>query len=153
MSVSVHSIENCKRINWNKGTILSDALEGVKNQGLSWTAKNLGIGIHALRFALRRRGIDSRVYARKYESHPKSDRLIRVPIVRAPDPFLAQEAILDKPDNGCSWPMGDLANGDFHFCGKLRKAGKPYCKGCCKRAYLPNQPESMLARYDRLGRL
>ena len=37
---------------------------------------------------------------------------------------------------GCLWPIGDPGDSDFHFCGEVEQAGKPYCPEHCARAYI-----------------
>ncbi len=40
----------------------------------------------------------------------------------------------------CRWPIGDPQQSDFHFCGKKKVAGLPYCEGHARRAFQPPQP-------------
>jgi GcrA cell cycle regulator len=35
----------------------------------------------------------------------------------------------------CRWPIGDPIKADFHFCGKTKVAGLPYCEHHAQRAY------------------
>ena len=43
---------------------------------------------------------------------------------------------------GCEWPLGHPDESDFHFCGKERIEGKPYCLNHCNVAYvLPEKEE------------
>ncbi|MGD9785886.1 MAG: GcrA family cell cycle regulator, partial [Hyphomicrobiaceae bacterium] len=39
----------------------------------------------------------------------------------------------------CRWPIGDPQSADFHFCGKEKVAGLPYCQFNARRAYQPPQ--------------
>ncbi|MGD9786281.1 MAG: GcrA family cell cycle regulator [Hyphomicrobiaceae bacterium] len=66
------------------------------------------------------------------------------------EPFVAQEAELDIPlkerktiqtlaECHCRWPIGDPQSADFHFCGKEKVAGLPYCQFHARRAYQPPQ--------------
>ena len=41
-----------------------------------------------------------------------------------------------EPDD-CRWPIGDPQHPDFHFCGKTKVAGLPYCDHHARRAYQP----------------
>lgn len=43
--------------------------------------------------------------------------------------------LLDLRINSCRWPIGELKDEDFHFCGKECQTGKPYCAEHCKIAY------------------
>ena len=40
----------------------------------------------------------------------------------------------------CRWPIGDPQQADFHFCGKKKVAGLPYCEVHARRAFQPPQP-------------
>ena len=40
------------------------------------------------------------------------------------------------PDD-CSWPIGDPQHRDFHFCGKPKTAGHPYCDFHMRRGFQP----------------
>ena len=44
---------------------------------------------------------------------------------------------LEKDD--CRWPIGDPQHADFHFCGKEKIEGLPYCAIHARRAYQPQQ--------------
>lgn len=77
------------------------------------------------------------------------------PAVRAlyqPDaePFVSNEAELDIPlkerksiqtltECSCRWPIGDPQRADFHFCGKDKVPGLPYCEFHARRAFQPPQ--------------
>jgi hypothetical protein len=39
------------------------------------------------------------------------------------------------PGSGCKWPIGEPKARDFHYCGKVRILGKPYCEYHCSIAY------------------
>lgn len=39
----------------------------------------------------------------------------------------------------CRWPIGDPQLADFHFCGKDKVAGLPYCEFHARRAFQPPQ--------------
>lgn len=40
----------------------------------------------------------------------------------------------------CRWPIGDPQSADFHFCGKTKVPGLPYCEFHARRAFQPPQP-------------
>ena len=40
----------------------------------------------------------------------------------------------------CRWPIGDPQHADFHFCGKKKVTGLPYCELHARRAFQPPQP-------------
>ena len=39
----------------------------------------------------------------------------------------------------CRWPIGDPQQPDFHFCGKNKIPGLPYCEVHARRAFQPPQ--------------
>ena len=39
----------------------------------------------------------------------------------------------------CRWPIGDPQTADFHFCGKNKVPGLPYCEFHARRAFQPPQ--------------
>jgi GcrA cell cycle regulator len=39
----------------------------------------------------------------------------------------------------CRWPIGDPQAADFHFCGKKKVPGLPYCEFHARRAFQPPQ--------------
>lgn len=39
----------------------------------------------------------------------------------------------------CRWPIGDPQEADFHFCGKSKVEGLPYCEHHARRAFQPPQ--------------
>ena len=45
-----------------------------------------------------------------------------------------------KP-NQCRWPIGDPDSDNFHFCGEMVFAGKPYCYEHCRQAYQFTPPK------------
>ncbi len=40
----------------------------------------------------------------------------------------------------CRWPIGDPQENEFHFCGKKKVVGLPYCEFHARRAFQPPQP-------------
>jgi GcrA cell cycle regulator len=43
-------------------------------------------------------------------------------------------------ESDCRWPIGDPQHADFHFCGKKKVNGLPYCEFHARRAFQPPQP-------------
>ena len=69
----------------------------------------------------------------------------------APEPEIVEEdpiklddgnfaTVLTISDRMCRWPIGDPQEADFHFCGKKKVAGLPYCEVHARRAFQPPQP-------------
>ena len=77
------------------------------------------------------------------------------PVVRAlsqpeAEPFIPAQEELDIPlkerktiqtlgECNCRWPIGDPQQADFHFCGKEKLPGLPYCQFHARRAFQPPQ--------------
>jgi GcrA cell cycle regulator len=54
---------------------------------------------------------------------------------------LAERKTLQQLTEGmCRWPIGDPQLVDFHFCGRNKVTGLPYCEAHARRAYQPPQP-------------
>jgi hypothetical protein len=132
-----------QRKTWNNGDI-SQALTMLKTHDLKATSKQMDVTFHSLRQALSRAGISVRVYrkamkARKAVAHHTN----RPQAFIAPSPIdsnrseLAMLAFERKRENGCSFPIGNLDEGEFDFCNEPRMRLKPYCEACSKRAYEP----------------
>jgi GcrA cell cycle regulator len=51
------------------------------------------------------------------------------------------------PDD-CRWPIGDPQATGFHFCGKRKQAGHPYCEFHVRRAGTPSRPRNVAYRRD-----
>lgn len=52
-------------------------------------------------------------------------------------PLAERKSLVDLDRHNCRWPIGDPQMADFHFCGKTKVPGLPYCSGHVKRAYQP----------------
>lgn len=50
-----------------------------------------------------------------------------------------RKTILTLKENNCRWPIGDPTDEDFHFCGKTRVPGSPYCEHHACVAFQPVQ--------------
>jgi GcrA cell cycle regulator len=55
-------------------------------------------------------------------------------------PLKERKYIQTLTENCCRWPIGDPQLADFHFCGKKKVAGLPYCELHARRAFQPPQP-------------
>jgi GcrA cell cycle regulator len=42
----------------------------------------------------------------------------------------------------CRWPFGDPMKPEFHFCGKRKVDGSPYCEFHMRRAFQTGRPRS-----------
>jgi GcrA cell cycle regulator len=55
-------------------------------------------------------------------------------------PLNERKYIQTLTETCCRWPIGDPQQADFHFCGKSKVAGLPYCEFHARRAFQPPQP-------------
>lgn len=46
----------------------------------------------------------------------------------------------------CRWPFGDPLEPDFHFCGKWKMDGNPYCEFHMLRAFNAARPRAVFYR-------
>ncbi len=86
---------------------------------------------------------------------PKGNRFPAAPnsplqMIYQAEPFMPSAEELDIPlaerktiqtlqECHCRWPIGDPQMADFHFCGKQKAAGLPYCEFHARRAFQPPQ--------------
>ena len=54
-------------------------------------------------------------------------------------PLAERKTIQTLVECSCRWPIGDPQQADFHFCGKSKVAGLPYCEFHARRAFQPPQ--------------
>lgn len=54
-------------------------------------------------------------------------------------PMAERKSIQTLLENHCRWPIGDPQEADFHFCGKGKVTGLPYCEFHARRAFQPPQ--------------
>jgi len=50
-------------------------------------------------------------------------------------PLHERKQLVDLEANDCRWPIGDPMESDFHFCGRGKVDGLPYCEHHCRKAY------------------
>ena len=55
-------------------------------------------------------------------------------------PLNERRSIQTLTETCCRWPIGDPQIADFHFCGRKKIAGLPYCDFHARRAFQPPQP-------------
>lgn len=55
--------------------------------------------------------------------------------------------VLTLRECNCRWPIGDPQHQDFHFCGKDKIKGYPYCEFHCRKAF---QPPSSAQKWETL---
>jgi GcrA cell cycle regulator len=54
-------------------------------------------------------------------------------------PLAERKTIQTLVECSCRWPIGDPQMADFHFCGKNKVPGLPYCEFHARRAFQPPQ--------------
>ena len=55
-------------------------------------------------------------------------------------PLAERKSIQTLTECSCRWPIGDPQMADFHFCGKSKVVGLPYCEHHARRAFQPAVP-------------
>ncbi len=55
-------------------------------------------------------------------------------------PMHERKTLETLTETHCRWPIGDPQHADFHFCGKGKVPGLPYCELHARRAFQPPQP-------------
>lgn len=70
--------------------------------------------------------------------HPEAEPFI--PAVEELDiPMAERKTIQTLSECSCRWPIGDPQLAEFHFCGKNKVPGLPYCEFHARRAFQPPQ--------------
>lgn len=54
-------------------------------------------------------------------------------------PLAERKQLVDLEERDCRWPIGDVQQEGFHFCGRGKVDGLPYCEHHARRAYQPPQ--------------
>lgn len=54
-------------------------------------------------------------------------------------PLAERKSIQTLTECSCRWPIGDPQSPEFHFCGKQKVMGLPYCEFHARRAFQPPQ--------------
>jgi GcrA cell cycle regulator len=50
-----------------------------------------------------------------------------------------RKTVATLTESSCRWPIGDPQHPEFHFCGKRKIPGLPYCEVHARRAFQPPQ--------------
>ena len=70
--------------------------------------------------------------------HPDAEPFI--PVEELVIPLVERKSIQTLTECSCRWPIGDPQHAEFHFCGKDKVMGLPYCEFHARRAFQPPQP-------------
>ncbi len=65
-------------------------------------------------------------------------------------PEKERKYITTLTESCCRWPIGDPQHADFHFCGKGKVTGLPYCEFHARRAFQPPQARRRDSAYQAL---
>ena len=116
----------------------SDGLSASQIAGrLGGVTRNAVIGkVH--RLGLSGRATTSRMKSHRPRTRPQV--ASNVPAEELEIPLKERKYIQTLTENCCRWPIGDPQLPDFHFCGKKKVAGLPYCEVHARRAFQPPQP-------------
>jgi GcrA cell cycle regulator len=131
-----------------------ELLKKLWNKGLSGSqiAGRLGsVTSNAVIAKVHRLGLSGRAKTSRMKTH--RPRPIAPPPAKKPifecdiEPFVPQEELVipsaerktlqELEECNCRWPIGDVMRSDFHFCGKTKVAGLPYCEHHARRAFQP----------------
>lgn len=61
------------------------------------------------------------------------------PVEELEIPLAERKYIQSLEECHCRWPIGDPQETEFHFCGKQKVTGLPYCEFHARRAFQPPQ--------------
>lgn len=61
-------------------------------------------------------------------------------------PLKERKSIATLMADDCRWPFGDPLAPDFHFCGKQKVDGSPYCEFHMRRAFQAARPRTAFYR-------
>jgi GcrA cell cycle regulator len=137
--------------NWTDDRV--DQLKSLWTEGLSASqiARALGgVTRNAVIGKVHRLGLAGRTTPARNERPrlPSAPRVNVRPRIPAP-PIVEEEpltledgnfaTVLTITEHMCRWPIGDPADGEFHFCGRKTKPGSPYCEAHARMAYQPQQ--------------
>lgn len=62
------------------------------------------------------------------------------PVEEIEIPLAERKSIQTLTECSCRWPIGDPQMSDFHFCGRNKVLGLPYCEVHARRAFQPAAP-------------
>lgn len=61
------------------------------------------------------------------------------PTSRRPPPVevhpVVSQRLIELADDQCRWPIGDLNDPSFRFCGEKKAPSQSYCPECARKAY------------------
>jgi len=61
-------------------------------------------------------------------------------------PIAQRKTMITLLPDDCRWPIGDPQVAGFHFCGKRKQDGHPYCEFHVRRASTPGRARVMTYR-------
>lgn len=83
--------------------------------------------------------INSAQASLKKEMESSGEVHIARPVQELYIPHEERASIATLRENSCRWPIGDPTEADFHFCGREKINGVPYCEFHARLAFQPVQ--------------
>ena len=62
-------------------------------------------------------------------------KLLFNPVDELDIPVAERATMMTLKEHSCRWPIGDPCEDDFHFCGREKVEGRPYCEFHVEKAY------------------
>ncbi len=158
MSWTDERVEVLKKL-WSEGlsaTQIATRLGGVTRNAVIGKVHRLGLSGRATTSRMkslrpRARMANNKQRMAKARFAPGGNSLVRNLFQAEPDAYVAPVEELEIPlaerktiqtlvECSCRWPIGDPQTPEFHFCGKNKVQGLPYCEFHARRAFQPPQP-------------
>lgn len=131
---------------WDDG-LVAKALNLLQANEPPQVARKLGISYGSLRRALYRRGIRVKdFFIQRAKTRRQRVRALVKPSANPNRPFNAMAAFEHDP-GGCRFPLGDLDQGTFRFCG--RDTNRTYCATHRGKVYLRDSGHWTHEQYER----
>lgn len=152
MSWNDARIETLKQL-WNDGFSASQIaarLGGVTRSGVIGKVHRLGLAGRAttsrIKSSRSRRSTKRKPMLVSFQKPASPVRMLFDPDGYVPPaeelviPLNERKYIHTLEETDCRWPIGDPRQPDFHFCGKNKLPGLPYCEVHARRAFQPPKP-------------
>jgi GcrA cell cycle regulator len=165
MSWNDERVEQLKKL-WSEGLSASQIagrLGGVTRNAVIGKVHRLGLSGRATTSRMksmrpRRQQVAKRVQSNKPRFNQSGNPALRQLYQGDAEPYVppVEELVIPEKErkfittlleSDCRWPIGDPQHAEFHFCGKKKVNGLPYCEFHARRAFQPPQAR----RRDRDG--
>jgi GcrA cell cycle regulator len=142
------NVELLKQL-WGDGlsaSQIANQIGGVTRSAIIGKANRLGLSgrVVPLSFAKRQHNKPKPRRPNYQIGNPGLRRLYLVPSAPVPFqeldiPLAERKTVPTLEDKDCRWPIGDPQHPDFHFCGRPKITGLPYCDHHSRVAFQPPQ--------------